>query len=127
MLATGDYDAARAGAALFDVSARGKIEAAGADAAVFLHNLSTNDIKSLPPGHGCETFFCTATAKVVAYGRVWRSPPEGKRETLWLDLDPGLAAKAYQHLDRYLISEDVALTDHTEALVGLHLAGPRAA
>jgi folate-binding protein YgfZ len=127
MPATEGYDAARTGAALFDLSPRGKIEAAGADAAVFLHNLCTNDIKSLPPGHGCETFFCTATAKVVAYGRVWRRPPEGKHDTLWLDLDPGLGAKAYQHLDRYLISEDVALTDQTEALAQLHLAGPKAA
>jgi folate-binding protein YgfZ len=119
-----DYTAARTHAALFDLSARGKIELAGNDAAVFLHNLTTNDVKGLAPGAGCEAFLCTATAKVVAHGHVWRCPPEGKREALWLDLDEGLAAKTYQHLDRYLISEDVTLTDRTAELAQFHLAGP---
>ena len=119
-----DYTAARAHCALFDLSSRGKIELAGNDAAVFLHNLSTNDVKGLAPGTGCEAFFCTATAKVVAHGHIWRCPPVGKRETLWLDLDEGLAAKTYQHLDRYLISEDVTLSDRTADLAQLHVAGP---
>jgi folate-binding protein YgfZ len=70
-------------------------------------------------------FFCTSTARVVAHGHVWRSQPdEGKLEDLWLDLDPGLGQKAYQHLDRYLISEDVTLTDHTDKITRLHLTGP---
>jgi tRNA-modifying protein YgfZ len=119
------YDAARSSCALFDVSTRGKIEVAGTEAAVFLHNLATNDIKTLAPNHGCETFFCTATAKVVAHCWVWRLPPEGKRDTFWLDLDPGLAEKTYQHLDRHLISEDVTLTDRTRELAQFHVAGPR--
>lgn len=122
----GEYEATRTTAALFDRSSRGKLTATGTDAAVFLHNLSTNDVKALPPGHGCEAFFCTATAKVVAHGTLWREPPEGKRERVWLDLPAGLAEKTYQHLDRYLISEDVTLADHTAALAQLHLAGPQA-
>src|SRR4051794_29078823 len=121
------YEAARTSAAVFDVSARGKIEAVGTEAAVFLHNLCTNDVKNLPPGTGCEAFFCTATAKVVAHGWIWRLPPEGKRDTIWLDLDAGLNEKVYQHLDRYLISEDVTLTDHTQELAQLHVTGPRSA
>lgn len=121
------YDAARTTGVVFDVSTRGKIELVGSEAGVFLHNLSTNDVKTLPIGQGCETFFCTATAKVVAHGWIWRGEPEGKRERLWLDLDPGLGAKVYQHLDRYLISEDVTLTDRSEEWGQLHVVGPRAA
>ena len=125
--ALAEYEAARSGAVVFDRSHHGKIEALGKDAAVFLHNLSTNDIKTLPPGSGCEAFFCTTTAKVASYAHVYRLPLEGKRERLWLDLTPGLAEKTYRHLDRYLISEDVTLTDHTAALAQVHLAGPGAA
>src|SRR5579859_233702 len=66
--ARGEYESARAGAALFDISLRGRIEAEGNDAAVFLHNLSTNDVKGLPPWTSRELFFCTATAKVVGHG-----------------------------------------------------------
>jgi folate-binding protein YgfZ len=122
-----EYEMARGSAALFDVSGRGKIEAEGNDAAVFLHNLSTNDVKDLPPGSGRELFFCTATAKVVAYGRVYREAPQGKRERLWVDVGETQGEKLFRHLDRYLISEDVTLTDRTAELAQLHLAGPDAA
>src|SRR5690606_29459562 len=67
---------------------------------------------------------CTATAKVVVHGYAWRCPPVGKREVIWLDLPEGLAGKTYQHLDRYLISEDVTLIDRTAELAQFHLAGP---
>jgi folate-binding protein YgfZ len=109
---------------LFDLSGRGKIEATGNDAANFLHNLSTNDIKTLPPGNGVELFLCNATAKVVAHAWAWRQAPVGKRETIWLDLDPGLDEKVLRHLDHFLISEDVTLINHTQNLAQLHLAGP---
>src|SRR4051812_6972718 len=99
---TGDVlagdEAARGAGAVFDVSGRGKVEAEGNDAAVFLHNLSTNDIKTLPPGSAREVFFCTATAKVVAHGRVYREPPQGKRERLWVDVGEGQGEKVFAHL-----------------------------
>ena len=108
-----EYEQARAGAALFDVSARGKVEVAGSDAVVFLHNLASNDIKDLAPGAGCEAFLCTVKAKVIAWAHVFRETPSGKREKLWLDLDPGPSEKVVQHLDHHLISEDVQLADRT--------------
>src|SRR5580692_7852712 len=80
--ALAEYEAARTGAVVFDRSHHGKIEAVGKDAAVFLHNLSSNDVKGLPPGGGCEAFFCTPTAKVVSYAHVFRQAPQGKRENL---------------------------------------------
>jgi folate-binding protein YgfZ len=94
------------------------IEVNGTEAAVFLHNLATNDIKSLAANQKCETFFCTATAKVIAHGWVWRMPPQGKRDLFYLDVDPGCADKLYQHLDRHLISEDVTLRKLTEKEMG---------
>src|SRR5688572_13450799 len=42
--ATAEYRFAREGAALFDVSHRGKLELTGPDAPSFLHNLCTNDV-----------------------------------------------------------------------------------
>lgn len=121
------YRPALQSAALFDVSARGKLVAEGGDAAVFLHNLSTADVKKLPPDAGCELFFCTATAKVVAYGRAYREPPQGKRERLWLDVGEGQNEILFRHLDHFIIGEDVTLTDRTSELAQFHLAGPRAA
>jgi tRNA-modifying protein YgfZ len=127
MTTTTEYESARTSAAIFDRSPNGKIEAAGKDALVFLHNMSTNNVKALAPGTGCEVFFCTPTAKVVSHGYIYRLPPEGKREILWLDVWPGLADKTFRHLDRYIIGEDVTLTDRTGALGQFHLVGPDAA
>src|SRR5947209_8775644 len=67
-----EYESAKTGAAVFDRSHHGKIEAAGNDAVVFLHNLSTNNVKALTPGAGCEAFFCTPTAKVVSHAFIYR-------------------------------------------------------
>jgi len=129
MTAPTGYHDALSSAALFDFSAHGTIEAAGDDAAAFLHNLSTNDVKRLAPWHGCEAFFCTVTAKVVGQAWLWREPsrgPKGKEEHLWLDTPPGLGPKMHAHLKKYIIGEDVELTERAD-LARFHLAGPNAA
>src|SRR5262245_66344993 len=99
----GAYQEAREHAALFDLSNRGKILVSGPDARTFLHNLCTNDIKGLKPGTGCEAFFATAQARAVAYGFVNCIESEGE-QWFQLDLDPRLAEKVINHLDRFIIS-----------------------
>jgi folate-binding protein YgfZ len=122
-----EYDAARAAAVLVDQSPRGKIEVQGADAARFLHNLTTNDILGLPPGGGCETFLTTNKAKIIAYLLIYRHAAPVEPPGFSLDVAPGAADKVIQHLDRYLISEQVEFHNHTAAFAQMHLAGPRSA
>jgi len=122
--AAGEYHQARAQAVLFDRSHHGKIRVTGADAATFLHNLCTNDMKALQPGTGCETFLTTAKAKIVAHVQVFRSLEQ--EPCLWIDTEPGLGDTVFKHLDRHLISEQVELSDLTRDFAQLHLAGPRA-
>jgi glycine cleavage system T protein len=121
-----EYRRAREEAALFDVSHRGKVEVAGSDAASFLQNLSTNDVAGLPVGASCEAFFTTAQARVVAYALVHRLPLRDGNSVFWLDTDPASADRLIKHLDQYLISEQVELTDSTRAYAWMHLAGPQA-
>lgn len=113
-------------AVVFDVSHRGKLEMVGPDAARFLHNLSTNDILKLPVGGGCEALLANAKAKVLSRALAFRVRSEGGVEDFWLDLDPGLADKTLKHLDRFLISEQVELTDRTADFSQLTLAGVEA-
>jgi folate-binding protein YgfZ len=122
--ASADYQAARGGAALFDLSARGQIELTGTDAVQFLHNLCTNDIKNLAPGHGCELFLTTSKARVVGHGfahRLLAEPP-----AVAVDVDPGTTAKVAAHLDHFVVSEQVEIADHSTAIRQFHLAGPEA-
>jgi folate-binding protein YgfZ len=116
-----DYRAALESAALFDLSDRAKIEVAGRDAREFLHNLCTQDIKSLRVGATCEAFFTTNKARVIAH--VWITQREDN--VLLLDFAAGQREKLLQHLNHYLISEQVELTDRTRELAVFRVIGPR--
>jgi folate-binding protein YgfZ len=119
-----EYEAARTGAAVFDVSHRGKIEVSGRDAAGFLHNLSSNDVLHLAPGTGCEAFLCTAKARVVAYLDIWHERQRDGSSLFRLSLAPGTASKTIRHLDFYLISEQVELADRTADFAQLYVTTP---
>jgi folate-binding protein YgfZ len=119
-----EYHQVRTGAVLFDRSHHGKIQVSGPDAPTFLHNLCSNDVKSLKPGSGCESFLTTAKAKVVAHIYVWRTTEAEPQ--FWLDTGPSTASTVLKHLDHYLISEQVELTDRTRDFAQLHLTGPSA-
>ncbi len=120
--AAAEYREACDAAALFDFSHHGKIEVRGPDAATFLQNLCTNDIKNVPR---CEAFFCNAQARVL--GHAWISAGVSAGESsYWLDVAPGTAEKLVKHLDRYLISEQVEIFDRRHDSAQFHLAGPQA-
>jgi folate-binding protein YgfZ len=131
--AAAEYRQARTAAALFDLSHRGKVELTGPEAAIFLNNLLTNDIKNLPLSRGCEAFLCNVQARVLAYALVYRlkvfddATFLSSHDAFWLDVDPGTDDKVVRHLDRHLISEQVEIADRTRAFAHLHLAGPQAA
>jgi len=122
-----EYEQVRSRCGLFDLSHRGKVELTGKEAASFLHNLCTNDIAGLPIGAGCEAFLTTAKARVVAWFRLYYLQLFDGRPALWLDVAPGMAEKVIQHLDHYLISEQVEFADRTREFALMHLAGPQAA
>jgi folate-binding protein YgfZ len=121
-----EYQHARTGAVVFDRTPRGKVELTGPEAATFLHNLCTNDILGLPVGAGCEAFLTTAKAKVVSYLYVFHLLLHDGRPALWLDVAAGTSEKVIQHLDHFVISEQVEFADRTREFAQMHLAGPQA-
>src|SRR5262249_10193442 len=120
-----EYGAARNTAAVFDLSHRGKVEVSGPDAPSFLHNLCTNDILCMPLGAGCEAFFCTSRAKVVAHALIYHIRI-ADQNAFWLDVTAGEAGKLVTHLDHFRIAEQVELKDVTAEFAQVHLAGPAA-
>ncbi|MFL5330596.1 MAG: hypothetical protein ACJ8C4_16970 [Gemmataceae bacterium] len=121
-----EYEAACASAILIDVSSTGKIEVSGPEAPQYLHNLSTNDIQSMPLGAGCEAFFCNVRARALFHVRIYRLRL-GDRDAMWIDVTPGYDAKLMQHLDRHLIAEQVELQNRTRDFAQMHVTGPKAA
>src|SRR5262249_40865245 len=68
---------------------------------------------------------CTAKARVIAHALVGRFQV-GDQDVLRLDVEPGMGETVYRHLDHYLISERVELSDRTKELALLRVCGSKA-
>src|SRR5271163_3755056 len=116
------YDALRNRAAWLDLSSRGKIQLIGEDRARLLHAMSTNHIQQLTPGTGCYAFFLNDKGRILADANVL-----ALADQFLLDVEPEARETLYQHLDRYIIADDVTLEDQTAATATIALEGPDAA
>ena len=116
------YDALRKHAAWLDLSARGKIKLTGEDRARLLHAMTTNHIQQLTPGSGCYAFFLNDKGRVLADANVLCRP-----EYFLLDVEPETREPLYQHLDRFIIADDVTLEDATDGTATIAVEGPEAA
>ena len=122
-----EYRAATTGAALFDHSDFAKILVTGPDAPMFLGNLSTNDIKNIPLGGGCESYFCDPRGKVLFQTWMYHLRLGVHPHVICVETLPGRGEALFKHLDRYLISEAVELNDATTEFAQYFLSGPAAA
>jgi aminomethyltransferase len=118
---TPGYRALREGAAFFHLGARGHIRALGEDRVRLLHAMTTNHVEQLRPGQSCYAFFLTAQGRIVADVNILCL--DG---CLLLDTEPETRQKVYEHLDKYIIADDVTLEDQTERYAALALEGPQA-
>lgn len=112
-------NALRGGAALFDLSARGRISATGEDRKRLMHAMTTNHVQELEPGHGLYAFFLTAQGKILADALLFC-----RQDDLLLTLEPEVREKIFQHLDRFIIADDVTLADVTDATCEIAVEGP---
>lgn len=119
---TEGYLALTQGAGLVDFNDRTQVELRGDDRASFLHNLTTNDIRKLPVGSGCEAFLLDKNGKVLAFVYVFVGP-----DSLVLETVSEQGQYLVEHLDRYLIREKVELADRSSEWGELYLAGPNSA
>jgi folate-binding protein YgfZ len=119
---TAGYTALRENAAWLDLSGRGKIRATGEDRARLLHAMTTNQVESLQPGEGCYAFFLSAQGRILADVNLLCF-----EDHFLLDTEPETRTKVYEHLDRYIIADDVALEDQTGRIATLAIEGPNAA
>ena len=119
---TTGYTALREDAAWLDLSDRGKIQATGGDRARLLHAMTSNQVESLKPGEGCYAFFLSAQGRILADVNLLCF-----EDHFLLDTEPETRAKVYEHLDRYIIADDVTLDDQTGQTATIAIEGPKAA
>lgn len=119
---TAEHQALWESAGVMDLSGRGRLCLLGQDRLKFLHGQVTNDVAGLAVGQGCYAALVNARAKMEADLFIHRLPDE-----LLLDVEPGLAERVAQRLDKYIIADDVQVVDVASAYGLLSVQGPAAA
>lgn len=116
------YEALRNGVAWLDLDSRGRFYAKGEDRARLLHAMSTNQIEQMKPGNGVYTFFLNAQGRIVSDAFVLCLD-----DALLLDTEPESHQTLMQHLDKFIIADDVTLEDARKSLAVIGVEGPGAA
>ena len=121
MMTAGELEAITTHAGLVDRSDRVRLEISGPDRAKFLHNLTTNDIKRLAVGRGCEAFVTSPQGKTIGYLILLAAD-----DKVIARADAGGDVLALPHFRKYGVFDDVSIDDRSSSTFELHLFGPQA-
>src|SRR3954462_3988691 len=117
-----EYRALREGAGIVDRSARGRLTLTGRDRRAYLQGLLSNDIEALAPGGGCYATYLTPQGRMIADMRVFET---GDR--LFVDVEGSRAAAVAARWAQFVFSEDVQISNDTDATAQIGVYGPMSA
>jgi folate-binding protein YgfZ len=117
----GEYRAVRSTVGLIDFTHRGLLQFTGPDRLSFLQGMLSNDLGSLEPFEGQYAMLLTQQGKVVADVRVLCS-----LNSFYLDFWVNLRSKILDHLNHYLVADEVEITDRSDEYAILSIQGPKA-
>jgi folate-binding protein YgfZ len=104
---------------VYDLGTRAKISLTGNDRVRWLNGMVTNNIRDLQPGHGVYAFLLNPQGHILgdlyAYNR---------GESLVVDTDGSQAERILAVFDRYIIMDDVEVTNIGEKLGAIGITGP---
>jgi aminomethyltransferase len=116
-----EFETLRTGAGVYEATWRANIVVTGEDRVRWLNGMVTNNIRDLALGQGAYNFVLNAQGRIqgdlTAYHR---------GDYLLLATDEAQSANLIAWFDRYIIMDDVELTDVSEKLACVGIKGPRA-
>jgi folate-binding protein YgfZ len=115
----GEMASARDGTVLVPMTDYAVIRASGEDAADFLHNLLSNDVKNLPANGLRFAGLCTPKGRLLATFHIWHDGAD-----LLLALSADIMPAILKKLSMYVLRSKVKLTEADVVLLGV--AGPDA-
>ncbi|MAG30750.1 MAG: hypothetical protein CL908_07670 [Deltaproteobacteria bacterium] len=114
----------RMGAGLFDMSHRGLLEVRGEDRVRWLDGMISGDVRALEDagsGSGCYATLLTHRGAIVADLHVARMGPAYLLETLRSEIP-----RIREILEKFIVADDVTLSDRSDEYAALGLEGPSA-
>src|ERR1035437_4747906 len=109
------------GVGLVDLSSEGILELRGKDVLDFLHRITTNSVKELPKETICETIFTSEKGRIIDASFILNFD-----DYQLLICSNTNKRKLRNWIEKYIISDDVKVTDTPEKYVLLQLSGPQA-
>ncbi|HVF68310.1 MAG TPA: glycine cleavage T C-terminal barrel domain-containing protein [Pyrinomonadaceae bacterium] len=121
--ARAEYGAVRggAGAGLFDLSSRGRVEVSGGEAVQFLNGMLTNDVAKLEDGAWMQAAFPNPQGRLLAPVRVLR-----RGDAFLFDTEAATYERVLKYLERYTLAGDFRVRDLTNETAMLTVQGARA-
>jgi folate-binding protein YgfZ len=117
-----EYRAARESAAIFDTNWNAIWMAGGRDRVQYLHNITSNDIKSLAEGRGALALLLNPQGRILAELEIY-----ALAEKLLLRSHAAQREHTLATLKKYIIGSKVEIEDVTESMGSFAIEGPRAA
>jgi len=114
----GEFKALLSGCGIYDLTARVKIALTGGDRIRWLNGMVTNNVRDLAPGHGIYAFLLNPQGHILgdlyAYNR---------GDSLLIDADQSESEKLLATFDHYIIMDDVEVTNASDKLTAMGIAG----
>jgi folate-binding protein YgfZ len=117
-----EYRFARESVALIDKNYRAYLSFSGPDRVRYLNAVLTNNIKDLATGQGIVSLLLNPQGHILAEIETYVLP-----DSLLCVSYAMIRARLIEVLDKFIIMDDVTLTDETERYATLALEGPKAA
>jgi aminomethyltransferase len=115
-----EYTAVRSTCGFIDLSHRGLLQLSGPDRLSFLQGMLSNDLKLLKPFEGQYATLLTQQGKVIADVRALCS-----LNSFYLDFWENLKDRITEHLNRYLVADEVEIADRSDEYATLSVQGPQ--
>ncbi len=116
-----ELQAAAQGTIITDLSHLGLLEVNGEDALTFLQGQITNDVKLLDGTNSHYAGYCTPKGRLLAVFLAF-----AHHDHFHLQLNGALTEQVLKRLRMYVLRSKVTLTDMTDSIVRIGLAGPQA-
>jgi folate-binding protein YgfZ len=116
-----EFSALMSAAGVFDLGWRAKLILTGGDRQKWLNGMVTNNIRDLAPGHGTYNFLLNAQGHIMGDMYLYN-----RGDYILLDTDASQAQTIRTLLDKFIIMDDVEISDASEKLTAIGIIGPKA-
>jgi len=116
-----EFSALRSASGVFDLGWRAKLAASGVDRVRWMNGMVTGNVRDLAPNRGAYSFLLNPQGHILGDLYIYN-----RGDHLLLDTDCFQAPRLREVFEKYIIMDDVEVTDISEKLTAIGLRGPNA-